>query len=148
MKTSKNISLATLLTLLSTLSFAQEQEIISLVSSKNLHGATEVFVELHGSVQAEIWDKDYIRIVLVIKTNGVTKEVIKHLMTKKRFKISSYKTDENCLQLLNPNIELPVYINGRELKEDVNYQIFVPRNVSVTIKNDEEMPETAIAIKL
>jgi Mn-containing catalase len=148
MKNLKNVLLTTALILMGLFSFAQEQETITLVSSKNLNGATEVFVDLHGNVQAEIWNKDYIRIVLEIKTNGVTREVVKHLMTKKRFKISSYKKDQNSLKLSNPNIVLPVYINGRRLKEDVNYKIFVPRNTLVTINTAEETPVESVSVSL
>jgi len=144
----KNISLAILLTLVSTFAFAQKQETMTLVSSKNLDGATEVFVDFRGNVQVASWDKDYIGIVLEIKTNGITKEVIKHLISKKHFKISSYKTDQNSLHLSNPNIVFPVYINGRWLKEDNTYQLFVPRNTFVTIKTDEETPGKTVLVKL
>ncbi len=138
MKNSKNVLLTTVLTLLGLFSFAQDQETVTLISSKNLYGATQVFVDLYGNVQTESWDQDFIRIVLKVKTNGVTREVVKHLMTKKRFKITSFKKDLSCLQLSNPNLTLPVYINGKRLKEDVNYTIFAPRNIRVVINSDRD----------
>jgi len=146
MKNSKNVLLTTALILIASFSFAQEQETVTLVSSKNLNGATEVFVDLQGNVQTESWDKDFIRIVLEIKTNGVTREVIKHLMTKKRFKVSSYKEGQDSLQLSNPNLTLPVYINGKRLKESVSYTIFAPRNVLVVINSEQDTAAVLTAL--
>ena len=126
MKNLKSIFLTILLTLISTLSFAQDQETVTLVCSKNLHGATEVLLDLDGEVTTEFWDKDYVRVVIQIKSNGVSKEVVKHLMTTKRFNVSGMRINENTFELSMPNITLSAFINGQKLQEEVSFQLFLP----------------------
>ena len=147
MKTPKKVISTTVLILMVLFSYAQNQEKITLVSSKNLNGANTLFVDLYGKVQTESWDKDFVRIILEIKTKGVTREVVKHLVSKKRFYINSYKTDQTSLKLSNPNISLPVYINGRQLKEDINYKLYIPHNAIVIVKPEDESSNTLAIAK-
>lgn len=145
----KNLNIVLLITsfiFMSLFANAQAQETVTLVSSKNLHGATEIIFDLQGEVKTESWDRDFIRIVIEIKTKGVKKETIKHLIAKGHFKIASSKTSNNNLELLSPNVLMPVYINGQKLRKDISYQVFVPQNTAVIIKTDELASKNLVGI--
>ena len=126
MKNLNNIILTASLILVSFFSFAQEQETVTLVCSKNLHGATDVVLDLNGTVTTSFWDKDYVRITIQIKSNGISKEVIRYLMTQKRFNVSGMRVSDYIFEISMPNIELPAFINGQKIQEEVSYHVILP----------------------
>ena len=139
MKTLKNLFLSFMLILFSAFSYAQEPATITLVSSKNIQDASELVVDLDGKIITDTWNKDaLVRIVIEIKANDVSREVVKHLVSKGRFRIKTLQLDDGSMLLFMPNLKLPVFINGRKLTEDISYQIFVPENVVVKIRSWEE----------
>jgi hypothetical protein len=144
MKNLINAILTSLLILTTLFSYAQESETVTLVCSKDLHGATDVFLDLNGEVTTEFWDKDYIRVVIQIKSNGVSREVVKHLMTIKRFNVSGMRINENTFELSMPNIDLPAFINGQELQEDLSFQLFLPHYTLVMMQSELLAKNTAI----
>ncbi|MFT5165125.1 MAG: hypothetical protein ACI8P3_000349 [Saprospiraceae bacterium] len=139
MKNLKSISLVILITLTSTLAFTQEQATATMACAKNLFGATEILLDLNGEVNTEFWDKDYVRVVIQIKSNGVTKEAIKHLISKKRFTISGMRITDSIFEISMPNIDLPVLINGQEFHEELSFQIFLPQTTFVTMASDLQL---------
>ena len=138
MKTLKNIFSAILLVCLSTSSYAQEPATITLVSSKNISQASELYVDLDGEISIDTWAKDNVRVEIEIKANDVSREVIKHLVRKGRFRMKTQITDKETVRLYMPNLQLPVYINGKKLSEEISYKITVPKNVYVTKKPSAE----------
>ncbi len=139
MKTLKNLCLSILLVCLTILTYAQEPATITLVSSKNLNGATELVVDLDGEFTTDTWTKDYVRIEIEIKANDVSREVIKHLIRKARFCIKTQNIDSESMRLYMPNLQLPVYINGKKLSEDISYKISVPKGIYITDKSQAEL---------
>ena len=109
MKNLKSISLALFITITSTLTFAQELTPVTIAYSNSLHGATEVFIDLNGQVSTEFWDKDYIKVVMQIKSKGISKKVIKYLISKNRFFISGKKITDTIYKLSMPNINKPIF---------------------------------------
>ncbi len=136
MKTPKNLFLTSLLVLLfSAFSFAQEPTIVTLVSSKNIQNAVELVVDLDGEIITDTWNKDaVVRIEIEIKTNDVSKEVIKHLISKRRFAVNVLTLEDGSTTIYMPNIEFPVYINGHRLSEVISYRLLVPEDVLVKVK--------------
>ena len=139
MKTLKNICFSTVLILLNTIIYAQEPATITLVSSKNLDGATELIVDLDGEVITDTWAKDYIRIEIEIKADDVSREVVKHLVRKGRFRAKAQNLNSESMLLNMPNLQLPVYINGNRLSEDISYKISTPKNVVIINKSELEL---------
>ena len=141
MKILKNTTFAITLMLISSITFAQENATITYVCSKNIQGATEVLFDLNGEVTTEFWNNDYAKVVIHIKANGASKEVIKHLMTQKRFNLSGYKSSQETYEISMPYIDLPAFINGNEFKEELSFQLFLPhytlatRNTNLIAKN-------------
>lgn len=144
MKTLKNLSSTAMFVLL-TASFGygqdaypannEEPAVIALVSSKNIHDASELIVELEGEIITDTWNKDTIvRIEMEIKATGVTREVVKHLMTKRRFVIGTQVQEDGSVLLFTPNLKYPVYINGVLLSEDISYRLLVPEDMLVRIR--------------
>ncbi len=146
MKNLKNLTLTTTLILIGFFSFAQEQETVTFVCTKNLHGATDVLLDLNGDITTEFWDKDYVRVVIQIKSNGATKEVIKHLMTEKRFNISGMKITENTFEISMPNIYLPAFINGQEFQEEISFQVFLPHYTLVMRQSEMLAANSALSM--
>ena len=144
MKTLKNLCLSTLLVCLTILTYAQEPATITLVSSKNLNGAVELVVDLDGEINTETWTKDYDRIEIEIKANDVSREVIKHLIRKGRFLLKTQNNDSVSMRLYMPNLQLPVYINGNKLSEDISYKITVPKDVYITTKSQGELTNKSL----
>ena len=135
MKTMKNLILSLLLILFSSFSYPGEPAIVTLVSSKNIKDASELVVDFDGEVITDIWHKDsQVRIEMEIKVNDVSRAVVKYLVTKRRFVIKTQTQEDGSLLLFMPNLNLPVYINGRRLLEDISYRLLVPDNVLVRIK--------------
>ena len=139
MKTLKNLFCSALFILLSALVSAQEPATITLTSSKNINDAKELIVDLEGDIITDTWDKDYIRIEMEIKADEVSKEVVKYLVRKNRFRIKTQYLNSESIMFYTPNLNLPVYINGRKLSENISYKISVPKNVSVFDKSSMDL---------
>ena len=139
MKTLKNLCLTTLAVCLSTLGYAQEPAIITLVSSKNLKNTTELVVDLDGEINTDTWTKDYVRIEIEIKANDISREVIKHLVRKGRFRLKTQELNSESILLYMPNLKLPVFINGNKLSEDISYKISVPKGIKVINKSQTDL---------
>lgn len=139
MKTIKKISLSILFILFVFISYAQEPATITLVTSKNVNDAGELFVDLDGKINTDVWTKTHVRIVMEIKADGVTREVAKTLMRKGRFLIEVKSLDEQSVLLSMPNLQNPVYINGYKLTENITFRIFVPENLIVKFKSWEDL---------
>ena len=136
MKTLKKLFPSILLILFSSFSYPGEPTIVTLVSSKNIKDAVELVVDFDGEVITEKWHKDsQVRIEMEIKVNDLSRAVVKHLVTKRRFVIKTQIQDDGSLLLFMPNLKLPVYINGRRLTENISYRILVPKNVLVRIRS-------------
>ena len=137
MKTLKNLSLTLLLVVYSLFSYAQDEpSLTTLVSSKNIKDAGELVVDFDGEIITDTWNKDdLVRIVMEIKSDDMTKEVVKYLVSEGRFLIKTRQLDDGSVTLFMPNIKKEIYINGRRLSEDISYQLFVPENVLVRVRS-------------
>ena len=134
MKTLKKLLLSSLVLLLSAFTVNNEPAVVTLVSSKNIQSASELIVDFDGEIMTDTWSKDkLVRIEMEIKVDDVSREVVKHLVTKRRFAIEKEAIGDGVVLLSMPNLKLPVYINGRLLTEDISYRLLVPENVSVKI---------------
>ena len=136
MKTLKNLFLALFLILFSSFSFPGEPAVVTLVSSRNIKDASELVVDFDGEVITDTWSKNsQVRIEMEIKTNDMSREVVKYLVTKRRFVVKTLTQDDGSVLLFMPNLKLPVFINGRRLSEDISYRLLVPENVLVRIRS-------------
>ncbi len=139
MKTLKNLFLSTLVILFGVFSYAQdampEPAIVTLISSKNVKDASELVVDLDGDIYTDKWKKDNIvRIEIEIKANDITREVVKHLVKKGRFRVKTRQLENGSVLIYMPNVKLPAYINGRLLSEDISYKLLIPENLPVRIR--------------
>ena len=135
MKTLKSSFVTILVTLFVTFSFAQEPATVTLVSSKNIKDASELVVDFDGEIITDTWSKDAIvRIEIEIKADDVTREVIKHLIEKRRFVVRTLPLEDGTTLIYMPNVKLPAYINGNLVSESISYRLLVPENVLVKIK--------------
>ena len=139
MKTSKILFASALFALFSVFSFAQEPTVVTLVSSKNIKNASELVVDLDGEIITDTWSKNpIVRIEMEIKVDDISKEVVKHLVTKRRFYVKTMVLEDGSTKIYMPNLKIPVYINGRLLSEDISYRLLVPENVLVRIKSYDD----------
>ena len=139
MKNLKNLCLATLFVCLTALGYTQEPATITLVSSKNLNNAVELVVDLDGEIISDTWTKDYVRVEIEIKANDISREVIKHLVKKGRFRLKTQELNSESILLYMPNLKLPVYINGNKLSEDISFKISVPKGVTLINRSQADL---------
>jgi len=98
-----------------------------------------LFFNLPGAVDVEVWDRNYIRIEIAVKTNLKNEEVFNYLKELGRYEI---KQDYNTyyLMVLNiPNINGHVFVNRNELKESFKFKITVPWDMDVDPRIDSDM---------
>ena len=147
MKTKEKYLLLAIFMLCSLLTFGQynaesgleEPSVTTLVSTKNIYDASELVVDLNGEVFTETWNtKERIRIEIEIKTTGLSKEVIKHLIRKRRYVFKIQQLAPLSMLLYMPNIDLPVIFNGEHLVEIISYRLKVPEGVTVRVRAGKE----------
>lgn len=144
MKTLKNQILTIMLVLSGTFFYAQEPvgqpepATFNLVTFQNVGDSADLYVDLDGVVNAEIWDRDYMLIEMEVRASNVTLEVAKYLIGKERFCLKLYPLQDGSLVLYMPNLRLPVFINGKRLSEDVSFKVFVPKCMKVNFRSATE----------
>jgi len=145
MKTLKFQILPIMLILSSTFFYAQKQSKLTLSNFQDIYNANALIMNLEGEIITKNWNKDYVLIQMEIRANDVSLEVAKYLVSKERFCLRLLPLEDGSLVLYMPNFQLPVYINGQRLAEDISYQVFVPENITVKVRTMESilpcMPE-------
>ena len=131
MITFKNTIIAFLLVLSSTLLYAQEPATLTLVSTKKVEGVDRLTVSLDRHMNATTWEEDYIKFVITVTMNEVSRDVAKALVIDQRYAVRAYSFDGSILKMGMPNLTFPLYINGEEVPELFTCEIFVPVNYSV-----------------
>ncbi len=134
MKTLKFQILPIMLILSSTFFYAQKQSKLTLSNFQDIYNASALIMNLDGEIITKNWNKDYVLIQMEISANDVSLEVAKYLVSKERFCLKLLPLKDGSLVLYMPNFQLPVYINGQRLAEDISYQVFVPENITVKVR--------------
>lgn len=136
-------SLIFVLPLLLLFSTATGQVEKTFVKSFNLMGRQTVILNLGDNIQTTTWDNDIVRVQMTVSAQ-TTDATLKALAESGRYLLKSELSVQE-LTLTAPNLANPVKLNGNELKETIQFTVYVPKNITV-LKNTE--PKAKIVAKL
>ena len=123
-----------LLTVSTTLTTAQITE-KTLIKSFNLGHNDYVEVDLNGHIEIQEWSNSIMRINVTIGVENCSEATLKSLMQAGRYNMKAHET-ENGLTINAPGLNRTVTLRGAELKEDISYVIYKPKNVHVRLLNE------------
>lgn len=112
------------------MSFAQSQK--TFVKSLTADAAT-VVVDLEGQTAVNEWNENFIRVITTVELTNSSEEILKRLVAVGRYSLES-ETIDGVMTLTMPKLATKVNVKGELLNEIVQYEIFVPQGLSVTVK--------------
>ena len=125
-------NLLTILSLIVFVSFSYGQNTQkTLVKTFNLKGSKAVVLDTKSSVEVKEWSNETMRIQMSITLENANTHMLKYLITKGRYNLSTELTDDG-LVVSFPGRKKDVVVNknGDKLKEVVTYTVFVPSDVT------------------
>jgi hypothetical protein len=109
----------------------------TLVKSFNLNGQTAVFLDLDGSVNVVNWTEPQMRIQMNITLQNGSETMLKSLVTAGRYNLNT-KTEDGKLSIVAPGLDRQMKLgNGQVLGEEITYQVFAPKDVAITTRNQD-----------
>ena len=142
MKTKKYLFTTILFSMLSVLSFAQYELIKTVISSVVPNESNMVFLDLPGEVEIGVWDRNYIKVEIEVKTNLKNEAVFDYLKETGRYKVEK-GYNEFCFAVLNlPNIKDQVSVNGCDLEESFKFKVTAPWDIDAHINTGKAIDIT------
>ena len=86
-----------------------------------------------GDIDIQEWDKDYIRLLLTVKSNTST-ELLSRLITVGRYEVSTHEED-GIYHICFPKMAKPVMVKGIVIEEVLSFQLFVPYGTTIKQEN-------------
>lgn len=120
---------------LSSWGFSQTAE-KTLVKAFNLQGNSEVVLDLPGNVDVQQWSNTIMRVQMDVSLENGTNSMLKSLITAGRFNLKS-NTENDAFYVHSPAMQKKVTVSGTEIKEKINYTVFVPDYVLVRLHEPE-----------
>lgn len=97
---------------------------------KNTPGIEEVCIAIPGEVQFEYWDKPYIRSALMVEAKGISRELMKSIVTTGRYRLEGIRIGQEYWIHAN-RLRKQIVVNGRRLSETYRINLKLPREVRV-----------------
>lgn len=135
---SRIVSLAFLLTFAFS-AFAQTTE-KTFTKAFNTEGKTRIKLDLPGTIDLKVWNNPTIRMEIIVSLPSGNVSMLDQLANVGRYNLTAQTTDE-ALVITAPNLAKVVRIKGEELKENVSYIIFVPKDLQVEMHGPTAMAE-------
>jgi hypothetical protein len=107
--------------------------------SFNTDSKGTVRLELPGTIDLKVWDNPSIRFEISVSLPTGNGPMLNELANIGRYNLAS-KVDGDVLVINAPNLQKQLKVKGQELKESLNYVVFVPKNLQV------EMMPSVIAL--
>jgi hypothetical protein len=102
--------------------------------SFNLDGSQQVRVDLPGVVEVREWDGPSLRFEIAVSLPaGQNAAMLEQLANVGRYNLTS-KQESTVMVIEAPNLLRTVKVKGQELKENVSFVVFAPRNVHVDLQ--------------
>jgi hypothetical protein len=134
----------TLLALFCVPSFAQTGATKTFTKAFNTEGKGVVRFDLPGDVDLKVWDNPSIRVEIGISLPSSNGSMLNELANIGRYNLSA-KPDGDVLIVSAPNLQKTLKVKGEELKETINFAVFVPKDLQVEVL--PTVPELADAKK-
>ena len=125
------LSLAVLLTFALN-AFAQSNE-KTFTKAFNTEGLERIKLDLPGKVDLKIWNKPTIRMEITVSLANGNMSMLDQLATVGRYNLKS-ETVDDLLLITSPNMYREVRVKGVELRENISYVVFVPKDMEVIMR--------------
>ncbi|MCK6690914.1 MAG: hypothetical protein L6Q97_02300 [Thermoanaerobaculia bacterium] len=135
---SRIVSLALLLTFALS-AFAQTTE-KTFTKAFNTEGKTRIKLDLPGTIDLKVWNNPTIRMEIIVSLPSGNVSMLDQLANVGRYNLSAQTTDESLI-ITAPNLAKVVRVKGEEIKENVSYIIFVPKDLQVEMHSPTAMAE-------
>lgn len=135
---SRIVSLALLLTFALS-AFAQTTE-KTFTKAFNTEGKTRIKLDLPGAIDLKVWNNPTIRMEITVSLPSGNVSMLDQLSNVGRYNLAAQAKDETLI-ITAPNLAKVVRIKGEELRENVSYIIFVPKDLQVEMHNPTAMTE-------
>lgn len=119
--------------------FAQTTE-KTFTKAFNTEGKTRIKLDLPGAIDLKVWNNPTIRMEITVSLPSGNVSMLDQLANVGRYNLNAQTTNE-ALVITAPNLAKVVRIKGEELKENVSYIIFVPKDLQVEMHNPTAMAE-------
>jgi hypothetical protein len=107
-------------------SFGQSQK--TLIKSFNLN-VDEVTINIEGNKSVSTWDKLYVRVELIVKTN-MRNEILEVLVKNGRYNFES-QINNQILTISLPNLKDKIKIGELDLVENFEIKIWLPNETTL-----------------
>lgn len=98
-----------------------------------------LFLDLKGSVEMEVWEKDYIMFYVTVDASTSNENVLDYLKDIGRYNLQSNLSLNNYLSVSMPGIKKEAKVNGVLIKESMSFKVMVPSYLSVDIEGQNDM---------
>ena len=107
--------------------------------SFNTDSKGTVRLELPGTIDLKVWDNPSIRFEISVSLPTGNGPMLNELANIGRYNLAS-KAEGDVLVINAPNLQKQLKAKGQELKESLNFVVFIPKNLQV------EMISSVIAL--
>jgi len=122
------------LLLVSNTVFAQAQR--TFVKSFNLKGDNYVTLNLNGPASVEQWNETYVRVLTNVTLDKGNDAALRFFAQKGRYRLSM---TTNSGATISAPIHTDIKYQGKTLQESISYTVFIPKNVSPKINENNEI---------
>jgi len=102
----------------------------------NTDGKGTLKLELPGTIDLKVWDNPSIRIEISVSLPTGNGPMLNELANIGRYNLVA-NSEGDVLSIIAPNLQKQLKVKGQELKESLNFVVFVPKNLEV-----EALPAT------
>ncbi len=108
----------------------------SIVRSVPLQAATTININIPGEVKGQIWDKDFVRIVITVNILNSGEDILKRLVTLGRYDIE-HNEENDRLIIDMPKLAQQVVLKGINLEERFRVEVFYPKDIELEWNRSE-----------
>jgi len=98
----------------------------------NTQGKSKISFALPGQVDLKIWNQPTIRLEIIVGLPSGNSSVVDQLAKVGRYDLLA-EEKEDMLVITAPNLGRVVKVKGEELRENVSYIIFVPKDLEIIL---------------
>ena len=139
MKTNNFLFAVLLLVFLSTNLCAQTGIQKTLIDTVLLGDSNKVFFDFPGEVNIQTWERDYIKVVIDLKTNLENNNVFEYLIESGRYLIKKDYNTYYFMVLNLENLKEEITVNKIALEESFKFYVMVPWDIDIGVVNAKEM---------
>lgn len=100
------------------------------VRSVSSNCISSINLNVAGNVKIFTWEEEYIRIITRVNVSDIKKETYDRIIKSGRYSIINHTVDSARIISLNVDINhSKLIVDGREIKESVSFEIFIPQSV-------------------